>query len=195
MYWRAIGTSVKEVYRHTYAYNTLYTRPIYPLGQTYGGVPKRDVVRFRQLAVSYGARGLSWWSWQATPSSAWSGLAAPLDAYPAATPKPGLPATLKRGARGDLVVWAQQHLLSAGKRVPVNGVLDLRTRSAVRAVQRAKGLPVTGALDPATWRVLLANPPAKVRWRRGGATPTTRKPPRSATAPAKRNELRAKPGP
>src|SRR4051812_26575591 len=35
MYWRAIGTSVRNVYKRTYNYNTLYKRPVLPLGQTY----------------------------------------------------------------------------------------------------------------------------------------------------------------
>src|SRR3954466_7051382 len=38
MYWKAIGVSVDRIYSRTYNYNTLYGRPIYPLGQTYGGV-------------------------------------------------------------------------------------------------------------------------------------------------------------
>src|SRR5215210_7632269 len=51
MYWHDIGTSVPGVYTRTYNYGTLYRRPIYPLGQTYGGVSKRDVVRFRRYSL------------------------------------------------------------------------------------------------------------------------------------------------
>ena len=35
MYWKAIETSVRTVYEHTYLYNRLWGHPIYPLGQTY----------------------------------------------------------------------------------------------------------------------------------------------------------------
>ena len=37
MYWKAIGTSVRAVFEHTYLFNRLWGAPIYPLGQTYGG--------------------------------------------------------------------------------------------------------------------------------------------------------------
>ena len=194
MYWRAIGTSVSQVFSHTYAYNALYARPIYPLGQTYGGTPRREVIRFRQTAQLYGATGVSWWSWQSTPGSGWSGLAAPLRALTAGV-LPAPPAkTLARGARGDLVVWAQQHLRGAGQAVRVNGVMDSRTVRAVRSLQAARLLPVTGAIDPATWNVLLAQPAAKVRWRRGAtgvsaARAGVEPPPLSARMPARHDEL------
>jgi hypothetical protein len=35
MYWKAIGTSVRGIYEHTYLFNRLWGRPLYPLGQTY----------------------------------------------------------------------------------------------------------------------------------------------------------------
>jgi hypothetical protein len=195
MYWHAIGVSVDTVFAHTYAYNTPYGRPIYPLGQTYGGVSKAQVVRFREFAQAFSARGVSWWSWQATPSSGWSALASPLGLLPAS--RAALPAatTLVRGARGDLVVWAQQHLISAGQPVKPTGVIDSRTKLALKRFQAANGLPVTGAIDPATWSALLVNAPAKIRWRRGGgqvaAAGAAAPLPLSARLPAKRNELRA----
>ncbi len=36
MYWRDIGTTTDAVFAHTYAYNLIYQRPIFPLGQVYG---------------------------------------------------------------------------------------------------------------------------------------------------------------
>ena len=196
MYWGAIGTSVANVYTRTYAYGPLYGRPIYPLGQTYGGVRRADVIRFRQYAQAYAARGVSWWSWQSTPSSGWSALAAPLAALPAGRVVPPVPPTLARGARGDIVVWAQQHLRAAGRGVRLNGVLDGRTAKALRIVQRDNALPITGTLDVDTWRVLLAVPPAKVRWRPAGASAAragTLPPPLSAQDPPVRDELRTAP--
>jgi peptidoglycan hydrolase-like protein with peptidoglycan-binding domain len=103
---------------------------------------------------------------------------------------------LRRKSRGDLVVWAQQHLLAAGERVSVNGVYDTRTVRAVKAYQRASALPATGVLDATTWQSLLALPPAKVRWRfaAGGTTASAaaagrRTGPASAWLPARAREI------
>jgi hypothetical protein len=164
MYWKAIGVSVDFIYSHTYLYNSLYGRPIAPLGQTYQAPTKGEIFRFRQLAGAYGASGLSWWSWQSTASAGWSALARAVTPLQAArAPLPVAP-TLRRGARGDMVVWAQQHLLAARKKVTVNGVFDSATLRAVKAYQRAAGLAVSGALDVSTWWSLLTYQPASVRW-------------------------------
>ncbi|MEA2458913.1 MAG: hypothetical protein QOC95_1885 [Thermoleophilaceae bacterium] len=193
MYWKAIGVSVDEIFAHTYLYNSLYGRPIAPLGQLYQGPTRSEILRFRQLAVAYGARGVSWWDWQETSSGAWAALASPLTPLvAAAAPLPVAP-TLKRGARGDMVVWAQQHLLAAGQTVAVTGKFDGPTKTAVRRYQLASFLPVTGALDVATWQSLLARPPAKVRWRAGKNSagvvhtgpPSARLRPRAREIPAK----------
>ena len=37
MYWADIGTTVPSVYSHTYEYNEIYRRPIFPLGQLWIG--------------------------------------------------------------------------------------------------------------------------------------------------------------
>jgi hypothetical protein len=63
----------------------------------------------------------------------------------------------------------------------------------VRRYQLASFLPVTGALDVATWQSLLARPPAKVRWRAGKNSagvvhtgpPSARLRPRAREIPAK----------
>jgi hypothetical protein len=194
MYWKAIGTTVPAVYAHTYSYSSLYERPIYPLGQTYGGVSRGALTRFRQYAQSLGARGVSWWDWQETTSWLWRALGLPLPVLPASRALLPIAPTLKRGARGDTVVWAQQHLLGVGRSVKLTGVLDTATARAIKTVQAANGLPATGALDPVTWRALLARAVAKVRWRPAGAVAAasgrSAPPPRSASLPPVRNELR-----
>src|SRR2546423_13770797 len=164
MYWKAIGVSVDRIYQHTYTYNEIWGRPIAPLGQTYMAPPRSDLLRFRDMASAYRAPGIGWWSWQATRSSGWSALA--VDRAPVNTaqgPAPVAP-TLARGSKGDMVVWAQEHLLAAHKNVKVNGVFDSRTLSAVKSFQRGKNLTVTGRVDVPTWRKLLARAPAKVAW-------------------------------
>ena len=54
MYWKAIGTSVRAVYEHTYLFNRLWGHPIYPLGQTYESPGRGAIMRFRSFAASYG---------------------------------------------------------------------------------------------------------------------------------------------
>ena len=49
--------SVDTVYANTYIANRIYGRPIFPLGQTYGGVSAAELLRFREEAVDYGATG------------------------------------------------------------------------------------------------------------------------------------------
>ncbi len=197
MYWRAIGTSVKTVFQHTYSYSALYTKPIYPLGQTYGGVSRKDVIRFRRYTQLYQARGLSWWSWQATSSAAWGALSEPLDALPAGRSKSAATPTLRRGARGDFIVWAQQHLLAAGyKKQKLTGRFGRGTLRSVRSFQKREELPITGALDRATWSLLLQYEPAKVSYRRSGgasaASAGSYPTPSSAKLPAKRYEIPGK---
>ncbi|HVE69313.1 MAG TPA: peptidoglycan-binding domain-containing protein [Solirubrobacteraceae bacterium] len=167
MYWKAIGTSVDRNFAHTYTWNRLYKRPIFPLGQTYDRSPPAQVRRFRQVARAYGAGGLSWWEWNQTSAAAWTAVSQPvasLTGYRVATAFP----TLRLRSRGDFIVWAQQHLWAAGYRVPLDGVFNVPTRDAVLDFQQEKGLPATGALDDATWRALLVLRPAAVRWQPAG---------------------------
>jgi peptidoglycan hydrolase-like protein with peptidoglycan-binding domain len=100
---------------------------------------------------------------------------------------------LSKGSRGDLVVWAQEHLRGAGRSVPVSGVFGPKTRRAVRRFQRAKGVADDGRIGPTTWRALLRVNPRAVDWssRRSrrqakGSTPAA---PRSAALPAVRDEI------
>ena len=196
MYWKAIGVSVDRIYSHTYTYNEIWGRPIAPLGQTWLAPSRSDLMRFRDMASAYGAPGLSWWSWQSTTSTGWSTLAKDTTPVNAATsPSPVAP-TLSKGSKGDMVVWAQQHLLAAHKSVKVNGVFDSRTLKAVQSFQRGKHLKVTGRIDVATWQNLLARAPAKVQWSRAAvsAKPTagggfTSPEPASAKLPALMYEI------
>jgi hypothetical protein len=193
MYWRAIGVSVDQIYAHTYLYGSLYGRPIAPLGQTYGSPSASELTRFRALAGAYGAPGVSWWSWQSTSSGGWRSLARSVNPIAAArVPLPMAP-TLARGAKGDMVVWAQEHLLAAGQKPSVNGIFDTRMVRAVKAFQRANGLTRNGTLDVITWWRLLAREPAAVKWvARGSAQAAragTRPEPRSARLPAIKREI------
>jgi hypothetical protein len=203
MYWKAIETSVRAVYEHTFLFNRLWGHPLYPLGQTYGGAGRKSIQRFRRFAVSYENLVPSWWDWQETTPAGWQALGAeiadPVFGYRPVTSHP----LLKHGSKGDLVVWAQEHLLSAGENVPVTGIYGKITRAAVRDFQEGAGLKVDGAIGTDTWQALLRYEPIRYLWggrkvkrNRAGATvsraiPTSR--PLSASLPAKGYEI--DPGP
>jgi hypothetical protein len=168
MYWHDIGTSVANVYVHTYEENLIYGRAIVPLGQTYGGASPSEIVAFRSLAGPYGAAGLSFWDWQETSSAGWAALAAPLNTS-LTVPQPELTAPLLReGARSDQVLWLQEHLASAVPTQPTTGVFDSQTAEDLRQFQTAHGIPATGETDTNTWAALLALPPVAVDWTGGG---------------------------
>jgi hypothetical protein len=165
MYWKAIGTSVDAVYAHTWPVNRPYQRAIFPLGQLYQDPAPAEIARFRTLAGAYGASGVSWWDWQETAARGWQAIAAPV--APLGGPAPAAAsayASLGRGAQGDLVVWAQEHLVGAGAAIAVDGSYGAGTQAAVRNFQSGHGLPVSGAVDQATWPVLLQQPVAAPNW-------------------------------
>jgi peptidoglycan hydrolase-like protein with peptidoglycan-binding domain len=168
MYWHDIGTSVANVYVHTYEENLIYGRAIAPLGQTYGGVGSTELVSFRSLAGPYGAPGVSFWDWQETSSSGWAALAAALNTA-LTVPQPELTAPLlSEGARGDQVLWLQEHLASAVPGQPTTGVFDSQTAEDLQQFQTAHGIAATGETDTNTWAALLALPPVAVNWTGGG---------------------------
>lgn len=195
MYWFDIGTSVDSVYSHTYAFNRVYQRTIAPLGQIYNGPPAGDIRRFRQLSRDYGAPGVSWWDWQEGSGGAWHAVSQPIGSLTSFTADSSL-AILRGGAHGDVVVWAQEHLLSAGDTVALDGSYGPATRSAVVRFQLARGLqPASGTIGRRTWRALLRYRPVRVTWTRRGATVASaggarRAPvPASASLPARRDEI------
>ncbi|HEY2317277.1 MAG TPA: peptidoglycan-binding domain-containing protein [Solirubrobacteraceae bacterium] len=208
MYWRDIGTTTDTVFAHTYAYNLIYQRPIFPLGQVYGRPPAHQVVRFRQLARVYGASGLSWWDWQEARASDWFALSRPAGALPGYVPYKQM-ADIGQNASGDLVVWAQEHLVSAGYPIEISGDFGYHTALDVQAFQTAHGLTADGIIGPATWSALLRYRIARVRWSvakprdqatvtsaaivrdpgAAGATPLVAPVPKSASLPARRDEI------
>ena len=68
---------------------------------------------------------------------------------------PAADTTLAVGARGAVVSELQTRLAAAGHDPgPIDGVFGARTEAAVRALQQAHSLPVSGAVDAATWSAL-----------------------------------------
>ncbi len=195
MYWSAIGVTVDQVYAHTYAWNRPYARPIYPLGEIDDNPPLGQIFRFRQLSRVYGAPNVSWWDWQEASGAAWSGVARPVASLSGYSPNQSI-ATIGTGSAGDLVVWAQEHLISAGYAVTVDGGFGQTMQTAVESFQTAHALTADGLIGTATWTALLRYPPATVRWttRRAAAAARyslTIPVPRSARLPGKRDELGA----
>ncbi len=168
LYWYAIGDPLAVAVRHTYAFNRPYGRPQDPVGQTWQDPPKGQVLDFRRLARAYGSDGVSWWSWQETRRKLWPALAGRLKGSPPG-PRPRVEyADLEPGARGDLVVWAQQLLMGRGIAVRPTGKYGAKTERGIRTVQRREGLQVTGGIDDATWVALLERRPAIIDWSRRG---------------------------
>jgi hypothetical protein len=213
MYWRAIGVSPAAVFAHTYAFNLPYHRPIFPLGQVYGNPPARQIEQFRRLALNYGAGGISWWDWQEARATGWTALAAAPRSLPtlphAVAPPATTMAALGLHARGDLVVWLQEHLAAAGEPDAVDGSFGPSTLAAVEAFQSAHGLAVDGIVGPDTWAALLRYRPVSITWVRhgrrtiaatpasigramragGGGRPLRLRVPASAALPARRDEI------
>jgi hypothetical protein len=167
MYWKDIGVSVDTVYANTYIANRIYGRPIFPLGQTYGGVSSSDLLRFREEAVDYGATGLSFWDWQETPASDWSTLATPLTRLTSVTPNASYP-ELSSGGKGDQVLWMQEHLASSIPAQETTGYFGSETTTNLETFQTAHSILPSGRTDAATWAALLALPPIAVDWTGGG---------------------------
>jgi peptidoglycan hydrolase-like protein with peptidoglycan-binding domain len=188
------------VFAHTYDYNRIYERSIFPLGQIYSSPPSRQIIRFRQLSRAYGAGGVSWWDWQEATPSSWTALSRPAGPLAGYATDSAL-ASIGLGSTGDLVVWAQEHLISAGFPIAVSGDFGSHTQQAVQAFQSAHGLTADGVVGTATWTALLRYRTARITWTtrhgarmtmagRAGSRGTRLAPvPQSATIPARRDEI------
>lgn len=188
------------IYSHTYACNRIYRRSIFPLGEALADPPAtppppKEIRLFRQVSRSYGATGVSWWMWQGLGGLAWHAISQRVGSLSGFTPDTSY-ASLSSGAQGDLVVWAQEHLVAAGVKVAIDGSFGSKTKAAVEQFQRAHSLPAIGSIGPATWRALLRYSPIRVHWvtRRSRQVATTAgmsatQVPQSAWLPAKRYEI------
>jgi hypothetical protein len=194
VYWKEIGDSVDEAGDHTYRYNRPYGVPIAPVGQSYNAPPSGQITRFRQLAAVQDSSGLSWWEWSSTADAAWNAIGATLAPFSGNPPSRDF-AMVARGAKGDLVVWAQRHLQAAGAAIDADGDFGPATQAAVKDFQGSHGIGATGQVDTATWRALLELQPTPLA-KPGGAAKRAAGAGRPATAdlPAKRYEIRGRRG-
>ena len=169
VYWKTIGDSVDESLEHTYRFNRPYAHATDPVGQAYGGTTANDIARFRQVVGAQGSAGVSWWVWETATDSMWDAIGQPLAPFTGPAPATDY-APIRLKSAGDLVVWAQEHLQSAGQQLTVDGDFGAGTEAAVRAFQAQNGLPATGEVDTNTWKALTdGHDPAPQNWRRTAA--------------------------
>jgi putative peptidoglycan binding protein len=192
MYWHDIGTSIAAVYQHTYIDNSIYRRPIRPLGQA-DSTAADDIRLFRGYSVAYRARGLSWWDYAWTSADGlWPAVSG---SYTPVVPvSPGVP-ILAYGSQGDMVLWMQELLKSAIPSQPTTGNFASETLRNVLLFQARHGIPTTGEVGPLTWRALLRLPVARVRWAPDAAAADghahqSSRAPESARLPAVAYEIR-----
>ena len=195
VYWRDIGDSVATTMKHTWRENRIYGRPIHPIGQTYQSPSTSDILSFRRLAAGYKAPGYSWWEWSTTPTRIWKALGQTLPTV-SAPADPGWP-LLRRGAKGDSVVRAQQLLASAGSTtLKATGIFDSATVAAVKRFQSSHQLTADGQIGSGTWVLLGKVTVALARNRAAAAGSSAREAaasnsvPQSSNLPAVANELR-----
>jgi hypothetical protein len=167
IYWLDFGVSVDSAYAATIGANSIYGRPILPLGQLYGSPSPAELARFRALARAYGAPGSSFFDLDDAQPQELAALAAPT---PVLARKAVVAPTLHPGACGDQIVQAQELLNAAGAHLPVGGFFGAETASAVSAFQSRHRLRPSGVLSAATWRALLRFRPREPSW--AGAPPT-----------------------
>ena len=77
VYWHTIGDSVRTALEITWENNSIYKRPIFPVGQTYEDPGARELLAYRRFMLNYGTRP-SWWSRQETSPAEWKILAGPV---------------------------------------------------------------------------------------------------------------------
>ena len=164
VYWLDFAQSVPAAYATTIAENSIYGRPISPVGQLYGNVAPVELEQFRALAGAYRFTGMSFFDLASAQPDELAALAAPLARLAA---RALVPATVRAGADGDDVVWAQELLNAAGARLPVGGFLGAQSARAIATFQTRHRLPATGALGPATWKALLRLKAREPSWASG----------------------------
>jgi hypothetical protein len=164
MYWLDFGVSVDGVYEDSMGANSIYGRPILPVGQLYGTPTTEELLRFRALAHAYGSPGVSFFDLAAAQPGQLPELASPL---PALQRKPVLAPTLHAGADSDEIVQAQELLNAAGAHLPVGGFYGAETERAVAAFQARHHLQASGVLGTATWKALLRFHPRAPSWANG----------------------------
>jgi hypothetical protein len=173
IYWLDFGDSVERAYAATMGANSIYGRPILPVGQLYNSPQPIELQHFRALARAYASPGMSFFDLDVAQPQELATLASPLPAPPR---RPLAAPTIHPGADGDEIIQAQELLNAAGAHLPVGGFYGAETAHAVASFQARHHLQPTGLLAAATWKALLRFTPREPSWADG--------PPASARLPA-----------
>lgn len=152
IYWLDFGVGVEAACASAIDVNSIYGRPILPVGQLYGSPTPAELARFRALVSAYGAVAWSFFDLDSAQPEQLAAIRAPV---PALARKAVGPPIVRAGADGDEIVWAQELLNAAGAHLPVGGFFGAETARAVAVFQRRHRFPATGTLGPATWKALL----------------------------------------
>jgi Putative peptidoglycan binding domain len=164
IYWRDLGVSVDGAFAASIGVNSIYGRPLAPVGQLFGEPPPAEIARFRALATAYGAPGWSFFDLDAASPSGLAALAEDPIRLPRRAPAPP---TVRAGADGDEIVWAQELLDAAGAHLPVGGFFGAQTARALEHFQSHHRLHADGVLGAATWRALERLHPHEPSWAKG----------------------------
>ncbi len=160
-YWRDLGLTPGGALRVAIGENALYGRPIVPVGQLYGGVGAAEVGQFATLAAEYGSPGASFFALDSAEPAL---LAAVVPHVVPATRLAARPVTVRPGADGDEVLWAQELLNGTGAHLPPGGFFGAQTSRALARFQARHRLAPGGVLDAPTWRALLRVRPRVPSW-------------------------------
>jgi len=161
VYWRDLKLAVGAALGIAIGQNSWYGRPIAPVGQLFNGPTPQELGEFATAASISGTAGFSLFDLEAAPPAT---IATVFDQpVPALLVRAPL-ATVRPGADGDEVVWAQEHLNGAGAHLPVGGFYGAQTANAVARFQRRRHLRPTGLLDDRSWRALLLVRPRVPSW-------------------------------
>jgi len=151
VYWLDFGQSVAAAFANSVPINSIYGRPIVPVGQLYNDPTPSQVASFGQESALYGLAGRSFFD---VDSASGEDLAALGQASAGPARVRVRPPTLHAGADGDEIVWAQELLDAAGARLPIGGFFGGQTERAVVRFQARHRLRRSGLLDAATWTAL-----------------------------------------
>lgn len=178
IYWLEFGVSVDAAFTDAIGANSIYGRPILPVGQLFGSY-RRDALaplgpppvpmpaelkRFRALTRAYGLPGESFFDLDVAKPEQLSALNAP---PPRLRSRAVLAPTLHAGADGDEIVQAQELLNAAGAHLPVGGFFGAETARAIFSFQARHHIHGSGVLNAATWKALLRFHPREPSWAAG----------------------------
>jgi hypothetical protein len=164
LYWRELSSSVARLSGAVFGENAIYGRPVLPVGQLFDGVTADEVAGFQCTVFEHGASAASFFDLDAAGPELLAAIAPrPCPLLRFRTQQP----TIRPGADGDEVLWAQELLNAAGARLPVGGFFGAQTGRALTRFQARRHLRRSGLLDAPTWRALLHLKAREPSWAKG----------------------------